>query len=537
MANSYDVQAEALRILEDCLLADQRLALPPNVREACKKVKFFGDSKPFIPTPCKITESCAALSALVGGLASAVASARYGIELQNIDIDTDKATLFIMSVMLPTVEGTSFLQCKEIRAALSEADIYNMDKPIHRQCTNVYKTKDDRWYHLHGSMNAGPTMRMLGVAEQDVTTEVAQKIYTEEVAKWDSTEIEKTANEQFLQAGTVCNTVEEFFASPHGKIMSEEPLYTSTPIKAPQMKWPSSEPGHKSLAGIKVLDFSRVIAAPVASKLLAVLGADVLKLSYTGNPEIDILMVDMSTGKRDANVNMKTEAGKAAFRSLVKDADIVIDGFRPGALEKLGFSSAALREINPSLIYMRENCYGFKGPLADRSGWQQISDCVVGISWLQGKFLGLDEPVVPLLPNSDYQTGLIGAAAAIQALLARTKSAVTFDIDFTLTQFNIWYYRLGQYDAEQSAALIARNPGFSVRHYDEMTSLLAKSYKGLQVSRPGLIEREDFYVHMSGKEWGVGDMKVLKPPFDLEVSELEWSVPSGIRGRSKPEWL
>jgi crotonobetainyl-CoA:carnitine CoA-transferase CaiB-like acyl-CoA transferase len=180
--------------------------------------------------------------------------------------------------------------------------------------------------------------------------------------------------------------------------MGAEPIYTSTPIKAPRKAWPTvNTSGYRPLAGIKVLDFSRVIAAPVASKILAALGADVIKVSYTGNPEIDILLVDMSTGKRDVDINLKTDAGKETFKNLVKDADILVDGFRPGALAKLGFDSSSLRSINPSLIYMRENCYGFKGPLAYRSGWQQISDCLVGISWLQGRFLGLDEPVVPLL--------------------------------------------------------------------------------------------------------------------------------------------
>jgi hypothetical protein len=122
-------------------------------------------------------------------------------------------------------------------------------------------------------------------------------------------------------------------------------------------------------------------------------------------------------------------------------------------------------------------------------------------------------------------------------LLARTQDDVTFDIDFTLTQFNIWYYRLGQYDDEQSKALLARNPGFTARHYDEMTSLLGKSHKSIMISRPGLLERQDFHMKMSGREWGVGDMTVLAPPFDLKKSVVEYPVPSGRRGWGKAEWV
>jgi len=280
-----------------------------------------------------------------------------------------------------------------------------------------------------------------------------------------------------------------------------------------------------------------VIAAPAVSKLLAALGADVLKISNLDNPEIGALLVDMSTGKRDTALNLKSVDGKRDFDRLVKDADILIDGFRPGVLDRLGYDAKSLRTLSPSLILMRENCYGFKGPLAYRSGWQQISDCLVGISWLQGKAMGLNEPVVPLLPNSDYQTGLIGAAAAIQALLTRAKDNVTFDIDLSLTQYNIWYYRLGQHNEDVWQAILERNPGFEVRHYDEMASLTGKTYRTVLASRPGLLQNPAYYMSMSGKEWGVdGDISILAPPFNLEKSKIGYDVPSGKRGRSRPDW-
>lgn len=180
--------------------------------------------------------------------------------------------------------------------------------------------------------------------------------------------------------------------------MGAEPLWTTTAIKGSRKPWPvaSSTTGYKPLQGIRIIDFSRVIAAPVISKILAVLGADVIRLSFSGNPDYAGTMPDLQTGKRDVDLNIKTEEGKATFRELLKGADVLVDGFRPGALAKQGFSSESLREINPSLIYVRENCYGFKGPLSYRSGWQQISDCLVGLSYEQGRFLGLDEAVIPL---------------------------------------------------------------------------------------------------------------------------------------------
>ncbi|KAJ0348279.1 hypothetical protein COL154_008309 [Colletotrichum chrysophilum] len=539
--SSYTISAEATRILNDVLLADPGLNLPPSFKDAAKKVKFVADDdKPFVLTPLKITESCASLTALLATAANVAAAERYGIELQDVQVNTDAATLFLESVLLPRVGGKSFVQHPQMMKELSKMDLHRMSDPIRRYATNVYQTKDGRWYHLHGSMNAEPTMKMMDVSDDDVSPEEAIKIYSDKVAQWDSKEIEQTANEQYKQAGVICYTPDEFFSSEHGKILSKESLWSASKIPAPRKGWPEvkDQSGFKPLAGIRIIDFSRVIAGPAVSKLLSLLGADVLRVSCDKLPEYAPTMVDLQTGKRDTNLDLRTDEGRSAFAELVKDADILVDGYRPGVLKKLGFDSATLRKLSPCLIYMRENCYGFKGPLAHRSGWQQISDCLVGLSYLQGKFLGLDEAVVPLLPNSDYQTGLVGATAAVQALLARTKDDVTFDIDISLTQYNIWYYQLGLYSEDQQWELRARDPDFLPRHSDDMSILVGKTHASWQKIRPDLFTHPEYFWDMSGKEYGLeDDIKVLAPSFKFSSTKLGWVVPTGRRGRSKPEWV
>ncbi|KAF4435215.1 hypothetical protein F53441_13570 [Fusarium austroafricanum] len=538
--SNYSVQAESSRIFKQVLLKDPKLQFPSSFIKAAEKVKFVGDDdQPFVLTPLKITESSSALTALVATAANVAASERYGLDYQHVQINTDTATLFLESVLLPTINGKTFIYNEKMAAELTKMDLHSTMKPIRRASTNVYRTKDGRYYHLHGSMNAAPTMEMMGVEDSDVDYDEARKIFAEKVAQWDSHEIEKVANDKYKQAGVVCYTPEEFFSSEHGKIMSQEPLWTTTRLPAPRKAWPEAkDQTYSPLAGIKVIDFSRVIAAPAVSKLLAVLGADVLRVSCSKLPELAATMVDLQTGKRDVDIDLKTEAGCKTFAELVKGADILIDGYRPGALARLGFDSGSLRELNPSLIYMRENCYGFKGPLAYRSGWQQISDCLVGLSHLQGKFLGLDEPVVPLLPNSDYQTGLVGAAAAINALLARTTEDVTFDIDISLTQYNIWYYNLGLYSEEQQQTLRNRDPEFMPRHYDDMGDLVFKTAASQQKVRPEIFKHPEYFWDMSGKEYGIDeDIKVLAPAFKFEKSAIGYKEPTGRRGRSKAEWI
>ncbi|KAK6065116.1 formyl-CoA transferase [Seiridium cupressi] len=535
---SYNLQEESSRILQDVLLKDPLLELPESFAKAAEKVRFVGgDSQLFVPTPCKITESISALNALLAVGASVVAKDRYGVDFQDIEVNTDISTLFLMSLVLSTLKGKPALEDAIIKQEIAKADLYLMQKPIHRQCTNVYQTKDGRWYHLHGSMNAKASMEMMGVPEQDVSHEEAKDIYRAKVAQWDSAEIERVANENYKQAGVVCNKPEEFFASEQGQIMGKEPLYTLKPLKATKKPWPASPYSTRPLAGIRVIDYSRVIAAPVISKMLALLGAEVIKVTSSGLPDISITWVDLSAGKKDCDLNLKTDEGRAAFRELIASADVLIDGYRPGVLERLGFSSASLREINSSLIHVRENCYGFKGPLQGLSGWQQISDCLVGISWLQGEFLGLNEPVVPLLPNSDYQVGVTGAVAVIQALLERANKDTTFDIDVSLTQYNIWYYRLGQYTREQQDALRQRNQGLELRHHDEMNSLIAKTHAALRACRPDIFAHPEYFTSIPGNEWGVdGDINILAAPMKLSRSVLKYDMPSGGRGRSEPRW-
>ncbi|KAH7003081.1 formyl-CoA transferase [Fusarium venenatum] len=538
--SNYSIITESSRILNEVLLRDPKLGLPDSFIKAAEKLKFVNENdQPFVLTPLKITESSTALTALVATAANVAAAERYGIDYQEVEINTDLATLFLESVLLPTIGGKSFVQNPSMLAEFAKMDIHQMSKPIRRFATNVYRTKDGRWYHLHGSMNSAPTMEMLGVEDTDVNSEEAIKIYAEKVAQWDSQEIETTSNENFKQAGVVCNTPDEFFESDHGKIMSQEALWTSKQLPAPRKPWPQpNDPKSLSpLAGIKVIDFSRVIAAPAVSKILSVLGADVIRVSCSKLPEVAATMVDLQMGKRDVDLDLKTMDGRKAFAELLKEADILVDGYRPGALAKLGFDSKSLRELNASLIYMKENCYGFKGPLAHRSGWQQISDCLVGLSYLQGKFLDLDEAIVPLLPNSDYQTGLVGAAAVIQALLARTKDDVTFDIDISLTQYNIWYYNLGLYSEKQQKTLRNRDLEFNPRHYDDMGVLIVKTHQSLQKTRPEMFKHGEHFWDMSGKDWGLDeDFKVLAPAFTFEKSEIGWKIPSGRRGRSKAEW-
>lgn len=411
---SYTIQTESERIFRDVLLKDAALELPPLVKELATKTTFDGSSiaQPFLPCPLKMVETSTALWALVSTFANAISRERFGTE-QAVTINSDAASLFLMSSALCRVNGQT-LQDPDLAKRYMKYDLGQMFMtPWRRLSTNIYPTKDGRFFHLHGSMNSNKIQTMLGLPLHDPTLSEADTVkkYCETVASHSSEWLDVEANEHYRQAGTICLTPEEYLTSEQGRAMKDEPIYNldqTSDERLPPVPWPSSDSStFRPLEGIKMIDISRVIAAPTIAKLAALYGATVIRVSCSSQPDMGPLLVDGNLGKRDVTLDLKSDEGRRTLEALLEDADIILDGYRPDALERLGFGPRYVQELacrrGKGIVYVRENCYGWRGPLSHRSGWQQISDCITGVSWLQGKFLGLEEPVVPLLPNSDYQ--------------------------------------------------------------------------------------------------------------------------------------
>jgi crotonobetainyl-CoA:carnitine CoA-transferase CaiB-like acyl-CoA transferase len=134
------------------------------------------------------------------------------------------------------------------------------------------------------------------------------------------------------------------------------------------------------LEGIKVLELCRIIAGPTIGRILAEYGANVLKVTGPGLSDVPFFQVDGNMGKHATEIDLKSVQGKEIFERLLEDVDIVLDGYRPGALDKLGYSARALAKFaekrGKGVIYVNENCFGYAGEWAHRPGWQQIADCV-----------------------------------------------------------------------------------------------------------------------------------------------------------------
>ena len=486
----YTIQKEASRILHEVLLKDSRLGIPDDVKEAASRINFDERAvqTPFLPTPVKCIESSTALWALLAAFGSAIATQRYGpttstTQNQKAVVNSDVATMFLFSFLFLRVGGRPTSD-PAVAARYSAYDTRQQFTPWRRLCTTVYPTRDGRWFHLHGGLDSSKSFRMLGLPTHEKLTDEMEVIHriSERVQQFDADWLDVEANEHWRQAGGICLSPEEFGNSEQGRAIADDGLYLIEgslvgDAQLPPVPWPEVTQNNNTfrpLEGIKLVDITRAIAGPTIARLAALLGATVVRVSNTELPDLGIVLFESNLGKRDAHVDLKTEEGRAALRRLVEDADVVLDGYRPGVLERLGFGPAWVHEVarrrGKGIVYARENCHGWKGPWRHRSGWQQVSDAVTGIGWLFGRMWGLegDEPMMPFLPNSDFQTGIVGCIAIMNALDRRARSGGNYLVSTSLNQLNCFLISLGTQSPETQEALRTRWPNMKFRHYDDL---------------------------------------------------------------------
>lgn len=208
--------------------------------------------------------------------------------------------------------------------------------------------------------------------------------------------------------------------------------YGGTP--APFRRHPLASMSIQPLTGIRVLDFTHVLAGPYATHVLCQLGADVIKIERPGvgdvmraakpggrmPPGFGAQFVALNAGKRSVAVDLKSEAGRDAVRRIAETVDVAVENLRPGELDKLGLGHEALSAINPNLIYCTISGWGLDGPLASRPGYDQIFQAALGMMMTVGE--RADDPPMKIgFPMIDIATGMNAATAILAALTQRDR--------------------------------------------------------------------------------------------------------------------
>ncbi len=276
-----------------------------------------------------------------------------------------------------------------------------------------YRTGDG-WIRLHTN---APHHR---TAALSVLGETADRTALERaVARWEGEPLE-TAIVEAGGCAAAMRSLEAWQSHSQGEAAGAEQLveWIEHPAVEPQgLRQDRAQP----LRGLRVLDLTRVLAGPVAGRFLAAYGADVLRIDP---PDWDepAIVPEVTLGKRCAGLDLKRRDDRKRFDGLLRKADALVHGYRPGALAALGYDGAALRTLNPRLIDVCLNAYGWTGPWSGRRGFDSPVQMSPGIAEYGMRRAGADRPVPLPVQALDHATGYLMAAAVLHALDCRRRS-------------------------------------------------------------------------------------------------------------------
>lgn len=202
------------------------------------------------------------------------------------------------------------------------------------------------------------------------------------------------------------------------------------------------------LTGLKVIELAHIMAGPVCGQLLADMGADVIKVEKAPGgddtrrmvpPEVDgesAAFMILNRNKRGTAINLKSEAGKDVVRRLLSSADVVIENYRVGTMERLGLGYESLRQQNPGLIYCQITGFGRTGPYADRAGFDLIAQGMSGLMSVTGEGSGRP-PIKAGVPVGDISAGMLAAMGILAAYIHRLKTGEGQLVDTSLLEGSI----------------------------------------------------------------------------------------------------
>lgn len=373
---------------------------------------------PVLPSRLPIGAAAAVALAEIGDAARTLARAA-GRDVGDVETSVLDGARTVVSFGLQRVDG----------AAIPRT---NQSNPLVR----LHRAGDGRWVFIHGGFPRLATglADLLGVAVDAGFDEVGLA-----VERWAARDLEDAIAGRSL-CGVMVRSWDEWSAHEHGREVCRLPLvrtteHAGTRVPRSRTPWAPSD-GDRPLRGLRVLDLTRVLAGPTCGRTLAAFGADVLQLTGPGTPNVPAFVIDTGHGKRRATVDLGDESSRNAVRRLALDADVVVQGYRPGIIQRFGLDEATLRSAGWSGVYGNISCFGPEGPFAERAGWEQLAQAVTGLAVMEGS---AEIPVMVPAAVTDYTTGLLLAGRLMREL----HGAVPATVDASLCQTAAWIADVG----------------------------------------------------------------------------------------------
>jgi crotonobetainyl-CoA:carnitine CoA-transferase CaiB-like acyl-CoA transferase len=370
----------------------------------------------------------------------------------------------------------------------------------HRDKTvGVYRTGDGRWIRLHTNLphHRAGTLKLLGAEYDRASVERA-------IDGWEAFKLEDAAAAAGLVV-TATRSFAEWDASPQGAAVARQPLFSIDRIgEAPVEPLPA---GDRPLSDVKVLDLTRVIAGPVCGRTLAAHGADVLNVSAAHVPQMEALVIDTNRGKLTSQLDLRESPARERLTALLRDADIFVQGYRPGAIAQYGFGAADAARIRPGIVCVSLCAYSYEGPWAARRGFDSLVQNANGLNEAEAVAAGRSGPHPEPLPmpcqTLDHATGYLMAFGAMTALKRRATEGGSWHVRCSLAQTGHWLRGLGRVES----GLACPNPGF-----DDVRDLMADS------------------------DSGFGRLTGVRPSGVMSETPMRWVRPSMPLGSHQPEW-
>ncbi|KAJ5109843.1 hypothetical protein N7532_002488 [Penicillium argentinense] len=367
----------------------------------------------------------------------------------------------------------------------------------------------DGYVRLHDSFpnHRNGAKELLGCPPDADRAEVASKI-----SAWRSVDLESTAFDSKLVISAL-RSYSEWDILPQARAISDFPIRIRKIGDAPS-GFPAamrSAGVDKCLRGLRVLECSRVIAAPLAGKTLAAHGADVLWVTSPKLPDLPTVDRDFGRGKRSIHVDLSSEEGKEDLSKLLDDAHVFIQGFRPGSLASRGLSSAELakRFQHRGIICANMSAYGPKGPWSGKRGFDSLVQTCSGMNVSEAEHFGAGEAAKPTPCQAlDHAGGYFLAAGIIAALHKQVTEGGSWEVDVSLAGVMKYLRSLGQWDGKS---------GFQTSDYTSTQDV-----------------PQEF---LETRATGFGDMTAVKHSAAIEGVQVGWDIMPRPLGSDSKEWF
>jgi hypothetical protein len=365
----------------------------------------------------------------------------------------------------------------------------------------LHKTADGH-VRIHDSFpnHRDGALRLLGLTPGEAT----RADVTSKTKNWNAVDLEIEAVENKLVIAAL-RSYKQWDVLPHAKAINNFPISVQAHGNARLPK--TMLPADQCLEGLRVVEMSRVIAAPLAGKTLAAHGADVIWITSPSLPDLPAMDRDFARGKRTVQLDAKNPEDKQKILDLVASADVFLQGFRPSAFEALGLGKQKLREINPDLIVASMSAYGPEGSWSKKRGFDSIIQTCSGMNVSEAEHAGEGEAARPTPCQAlDHAGGYSLAAGIVAAVYKRMKHGGAYDVDVSLAGCMKYLRSLGQYEGSS----------------------------GFEVS--DITDPDQVGDLMETKESGFGELRAIKHSASIADYKVGWNIMPKPLGSDEPVW-